>query len=122
MLKSRYVNKKKPRGKYWKLQRALAIERANGKCECCLLEKATDADHLFAEAWLRKFVPKADPHNLVNLLAICKKNGCHGRKTGADRKLWRADLLGFLQACNAIPVPMNRLEEAMTFYQIRRPR
>lgn len=48
-----------------------------------------------------------NPHRVGNLLSICQRD--HGKTQGFEACLFRGDVLGFLQGCNRIGLPIDKI-------------
>jgi hypothetical protein len=57
-----------------------------------------------------------DPNDLHNLMSLCRS--CHAKKTHAERKLLRGDVIGFLAAVRVFML-IDRVESALAFWGLR---
>lgn len=106
------------RGSNWTQQAALARARDGGWCQGCgaphSVEKAS-VDHIVPFRLTKIYADKdqKDPNDLANLICLCRK--CHARKTSAEVKLLKGDVIGFLTAVN-IFMPIQKVEQALSFW------
>lgn len=121
MAKTKIQGRKYPRRAPWRQRSKECIALAGGLCAFCREAKATTADHVLPERFLRFRFPGKDVHALINLLPACRS--CHGIKTGVDRCLWRVmDILGFISGLKKLNAPMDKVYDAMAFYGLTDPR
>lgn len=76
--------------------------------------KAVSTDHVIPFSAICRFAAGMNPDLSLNLMSLCRP--CHGIKTGADRHLWRGDILRFVQMLRAGNWPMERLAAAGRHY------
>jgi 5-methylcytosine-specific restriction endonuclease McrA len=110
-------NRRGYRGKNWHRQAALARERDGGICQGCRItcvQKAS-VDHIVPFRLTKQYGEREgkDPNDLRNLLSLCRS--CHAKKTQAEPRLLRGDVIGFLAAVRVF-LPADRVESALRLW------
>jgi hypothetical protein len=125
--KQRTKGRKYPRRAYWIEQSNRAYERAGNVCEVSkepllftrvgkngehdekIYKRA--CDHVIPERWVRRFMKKANPHVLENLIVLAL--GIHAKKTAIERKIYSGDWIGYCQALRAIGFDQVIIDRAL---------
>lgn len=113
------------RGKDWKIQSAAARSRDDNRCAALCHDgyepnrkEKLSVDHVvpyrLAFAW-HELGQGPDPNILTNLLSMCRS--CHAKKTPAEIRLLRGDVIGFMAVMRPI-VGDERLIAALHLYGI----
>src|SRR6267142_6097876 len=119
--------RKYPRRKLWIERRDAAFARADVTCEVTgedlqisYIDEQTRqtiwkwrraAHHIVAERFVRRWFPGADVHHLLNLLVVTP--GKHAQLTAAERKLFRADIVGYKQELNRLGIAPEIFDRAL---------
>lgn len=103
------------RGKQWDAIRvATRTERCEiHKCQLLLSSHQGHIDHIVPEQFVfeRRI---GDPHARENLICICRED--HGRKTAIEWRLYRGDLVGFLDELRVLGWDLDRVKVALRLY------
>ena len=110
-------NRRGYRGANWLKQASAARLRDGGVCQGCgaiCTEKAS-VDHVvpFRLTKLYGGRENKDPNDLRNLLSLCRS--CHSKKTQAERKLLKGDMIGFITAVKCF-LPIEKVQPALAFW------
>jgi hypothetical protein len=103
--------------RYWQTTRKAALERDHGICCACgsadlnslKLKRKPAIDHIIPRRLMERWGLEVDA--LVNLACLCLI--CHGKKTEAEWKLFKGDILGFVTALARMNYPRDRVADAM---------
>ena len=113
-------NRRGYRGANWHKQAALARERDGGLCQGCgaLCNEKASVDHIVPFRLTREYGAheSKDPNDLHNLISLCRS--CHAKKTQAERKLLKGDVIGFLSVVRVF-MPIDKVEAALIFWGLR---
>jgi len=123
-LKIRFYERKQDRGRDWLQASALARELCEHKCQapgCDLVRnERLNVDHIVPYRmllWLMEESPNLKPNDQRNLIPLCRVH--HLRKTGAENKLFRGNVTGFIADASRF-IPRERLIEALQLYGLIR--
>ena len=112
-------NRRQYRGANWITQSALARDRDGKLCRGCgeACGQRASVDHIVPFRLTRDFAKQdgKDPNDLNNLISLCRS--CHSKKTMAERRLLKGDVIGFLNAVRVF-MPIDRVEHALEYWGI----
>lgn len=121
-LSIRFYERKQDRGSDWPEASAEARRLAQNKCGtsgCDIqLNQRASVDHIIPYRLLLKLreTDKAiNPNAQVNLIPLCRTH--HGRKTGAETRLFRGDVIGFISSASVI-IPRDRVLAALAWARL----
>ena len=113
-------NRRQERGPNWKSQAEAARLRDGYLCQGCgsACSQKASVDHIvpFRLTKLYAELEGKDANDLQNLISLCRS--CHAKKTMAERKLLRGDVMGFLADVRVF-MPIERVESALVFWGLR---
>lgn len=113
-------NRRQDRGPTWRVQSKLARERDENVCQGCgvVPSQKASVDHIvpYRMAVIYGNKDGVDPNHLLNLISLCRS--CHGKKTRAEARLLKGDMVGFRDAVRAF-MPAEKVELALSLWRIR---
>lgn len=123
-LKIRFYDRKQDRGRDWPEASQLCRETHEHKCQapgCDLVrDERLNVDHIVPYRillWVMETDPRIKPNDQRNLIPLCRVH--HLRKAGAENKLFRGNVTGFISDASRF-IPRERLIEALQLYGLLR--
>lgn len=116
-------NRLHDRGPDWQEKARETRLRDNNICQGCRRRpnQRASVDHIVPYRLARdicKVLVMFNPNDLINLICLCRS--CHSKKTAAEMKLLRGNIVGFISAAKVI-IPLERILKALCLYGLYTP-